>query len=319
MTARRTRLAILISGRGSNMAALIYASRAEDCPYEPALVTGNKPDAPGLALAHAEGVTTAKLDGKAKDFWTQLDETLRAHEVEMVALAGFMRIIPDDFLAKWEGRIVNIHPSLLPKYKGVGTHKAAIDAGDKVTGATVHLVIPELDSGEVLGQVEVAIVEGDTPETLADRVLIAEHQLYPRVLSDYLGRALDPDWITEEVGRRALALPETMFKTSHGAPAWRVGSKSTGKLFAIMWVRHHGEDHVGLLVKCSGQEEMAGLIEADPDLYFRPQYYGPSNWIGIRLDRPDTDWDHVEHWLQRSWIECAPARVAKLHKVAAEF
>lgn len=319
MTARRTRLAILISGRGSNMAALIYASRAEDCPYEPVLVTGNKPDAPGLALAEAEGVAAAKLNGKAKDFWEKLDETLHAHKVEMIALAGFMRIIPDAFLSRWDGRIVNIHPSLLPKYKGVGTHQAALDAGDKVTGATVHLVIPELDSGEVLGQVEVAIMPGDSADSLAERVLIAEHQLYPRVLSDYLGRALDPDWISEEVGRRALALPETMFKTSHGAPAWRVGSKSSGKFFAIMWMRYHGEESVGLLVKCSGQEEMAQLIEADGDLYFRPQYYGPSNWIGIRLDRPDTDWDHVEEWLQRSWIECAPARLAKLHKLAAEF
>ncbi|RZV53508.1 MAG: phosphoribosylglycinamide formyltransferase, partial [Sphingomonadaceae bacterium] len=238
---------------------------------------------------------------------------------EMIALAGFMRIIPRDFLQRWDGKIVNIHPSLLPRHKGIGAHEAVLEAGESVTGASVHRVIPELDSGDVLGQVEVAVMPGDTPETLADRVLIAEHQLYPKVLSDYLGRFSDPEWLTDQVSKRALALPETLAKTSHGAPAWRVGSKSSGKFFAIMWIRHHGEEHVGLLVKCAGQDEMAGLIEADPDLYFRPQYYGPSNWIGIRIDRPDTDWEHIESWLERSWTECAPARVAKLHKAAAEF
>lgn len=316
---RRTRLAILISGRGSNMAALLYAAKAEDCPYEPVLVSGNKPDAPGLDLAEAEGVAVERLDGKATGFWETLHEKLEAHGAEMIALAGFMRIIPRDFLERWDGKIVNIHPSLLPRHKGIGVHEAVLDAGEKVTGASVHKVIPELDSGDILGQVEVAVMPGDTVETLADRVLIAEHQLYPKVLSDYLGRFSDPEWLTEQVATRALALPETMAKTSHGSPAWRVGSKSSGKFFAIMWIRHHGEDNVGLLVKCAGQDEMAGLIEADPALYFRPQYYGPSNWIGIRLDRPDTDWEHIESWLHRSWAECAPARVAKLHKAAAEF
>ena len=133
----------------------------------------------------------------------------------------------------------------------------------------------------------------DTAETLAERVLIAEHQLYPRVLSQYLGRTRDFDWITERVGELALALPETRFQTSHGSPGWKVGSQSSGKFFAIMWNRHHGEEAVGVLVKCSGQDEMAQLIEAEPDLYFRPAYYGPSDWIGIKLDRPRVDWDHV--------------------------
>jgi phosphoribosylglycinamide formyltransferase-1 len=319
--AERSRVAVLISGRGSNMAALIYAARADDCCFEVAFVTGDKPDAHGLEIARAEGVAVEPLDARAlgSTYWAQLQEALERAEIDLVALAGFMRIIPDDFLAKWEGRIVNIHPSLLPKYKGLGTHEACLAAGDKRSGATVHLVTPDLDSGEVLGQVEVTVLPGDTPETLAERVLIAEHQLYPRVLGQYLGRTRDFDWITGKVGELALALPETSFQTSHGSPGWKVGSKSSSKFFAIMWNRHHGEEAVGVLVKCSGQDEMAQLIEAEPELYFRPAYYGPSDWIGIKLDRPRVDWDHVAQWLQRSWLAMAPPRLTKLMRVADEF
>ncbi len=230
-----------------------------------------------------------------------------------------MRIIPDDFLDRWGGRMVNIHPSLLPRHKGLNTHEACIAAGEEITGATVHLVTPELDSGDTLGQVEVAVLPGDTPATLAERVLIAEHQLYPRVLSQYLGRTRDFDWITNKVGELALSMPETRFQTSHGSPGWKVGSQSSGKFFAIMWNRHHGEEAVGVLVKCSGQDEMAQLIEAEPDLYFRPAYYGPSDWIGIKLDRPRVDWDHVTNWLQRSWLAVAPPRLTKLLRAAEEF
>jgi len=226
-----------------------------------------------------------------------------------VALAGFMRILPDEFVARWDGRIVNIHPSLLPKHKGLGTHQACLAAGDTVTGATVHLVTPDLDSGEILGQVQVAILAGDTPESLAERVLVAEHQLYPHVLAQYLGRARDFDWITAKVGALALALPETHAQTSHGSPGWKVGSKSSSKFFAIMWNRHHGAESIGVLVKCSGQDEMAELIEAEPDIYFHPAYYGPSDWVGIALDRPRVDWDHVADRLWQSWELVAPRRL----------
>ncbi len=319
----RSRVAILISGRGSNMAALIYAARAEDCPYEVSLVTGDNPAAPGLDLAEAEGVKVARLPAPtAKDksqFFAALQSLLEESDVDLVALAGFMRIIPSEFLARWKGRIVNIHPSLLPSHKGLRTHEAVLAAGEKVTGASVHLVTPDVDSGDVLGQVEVAVLPGDDPAALATRVLIAEHQLYPRILSQYLGRAGDFDWITARVGDLALALPESLFKTSHGSPGWRVGSESSGKFFAIMWNRHHGESSVGVLVKCSGQEEMAQLIEAEPGLYFRPAYYGPSDWIGIRLDRPRVDWDHVASWLQRSWVAVAPPRLTKLMRAAEQF
>lgn len=188
--AERSRVAVLISGRGSNMAALIYASRAEDCPFEVALVTGDNPNAPGLELADAEGISVVKLPppvaGDKGPFFNALNELLEKEAIDILALAGFMRIIPTDFLAKWEGRILNIHPSLLPRHKGLKTHEACLAAGDDVTGATVHLVTPELDGGKILGQVEVAVLDGDTPESLANRVLIAEHQLYPQVLTRYL-------------------------------------------------------------------------------------------------------------------------------------
>ena len=176
--AERSRVAVLISGRGSNMAALIYASRADDCPYEVALVSGDKPDAHGLDIARAERIAVEPLDAKALGpaYWDRLQAVLEKAEIDLVALAGFMRIIPDDFVGKWAGRMVNIHPSLLPKYKGLHSHDACLKAGDKVSGATVHLVTPELDSGDILGQVEVAILPSDTAETLSERVLIAEHQ-----------------------------------------------------------------------------------------------------------------------------------------------
>jgi phosphoribosylglycinamide formyltransferase-1 len=319
--ADRSRIAVLISGRGSNMAALIYAARADDCAFEVALVSGDKPDAPGLALAAAEGVQVEVLDAKSLGpaYWQKLQDVLEKADIDLVALAGFMRIIPDEFLARWEGRMVNIHPSLLPKHKGLGTHHACLAAGEKVSGATVHLVTSDLDCGEILGQVEVAVLPDDTPESLEERVLIAEHQLYPRVVSQYLGRTRDFDWISGKVGELALTLPETRFQTSHGSPGWKVGSQSSGKFFAIMWNRHHGEESIGVLVKCSGQDEMAQLIEAEPDLYFRPAYYGPSDWIGIKVDRPRVDWEHVLAWLQRSWLAVAPPRLTKLMRVANEF
>ena len=309
----RSRIAVLISGRGSNMAALIYAARAEDCPYEVALVTGDNPAAPGLDLADAEGVTVVRIPaptpGDKSQYFNALQKVLEDHDVDLIALAGFMRIIPNDFLGKWDGRIVNIHPSLLPRHKGLKTHEACLAAGEKVTGATVHLVTPDLDSGEILGQVEVAVLPGDSPETLAERVLIAEHQLYPQILSRYLARTNDFDWITDRVGELALALPETRYQTSHGSPGWKVGSPSSSKFFAIMWNRHHGAESIGVLVKCSGQDEMAELIEAEPDLYFRPAYYGPSDWIGIKLDRPRVDWDHISDRLGQSWELVAPRRL----------
>ena len=317
--AERARVAVLISGRGSNMAALLYAARADDCPFDIALVTSDRADAPGLALAAAEGVTVEQLTFDKSTYFERLDALLSDRAIDVIALAGFMRILPADFVTRWAGRIVNVHPSLLPKHRGLATHAAVLAAGETVTGCTVHLVTAALDDGPILGQVEVAVLPGDTPDTLAARVLIAEHQLYPRTLAAFVSQERDPDWIRDKVGALALALPETRFKTSHGSPAWRVGSESAGKFFAIMWTRYHGEDSIGVLVKSSGQDEMAALIEADPAQYFRPQYYGPSDWIGIRLDQGGVDWDHVADWLAKSWRLCAPPRLTKLLRAADEF
>ena len=319
--ADRARVAILISGRGSNMAALIYAARAEDCPYEIVLVSGDKPDAPGLALAEAEGVTTFALDAKllGPNYWKKVHSMLERAAIDVIALAGFMRIIPPDFVAQWVGRMINIHPSLLPRHPGLRSHDAVLAAGEASTGATVHLVSDQVDSGAILGQVEVAVLPGDTPDTLATRVLIAEHQLYPRILSEFVTRERDPEWIVAKVGALALTLPETRFKTSHGAPGWKVGSPSSDKFFAIMWMSHHGEESTAVLVKTSGQDEMAQLITAEPALYFRPAYYGPSDWIGVRLDHAGVDWEHVAQWLDRSWQACAPPRLTKLRRAADAF
>lgn len=159
--------------------------------YEVVVVASDKPDAEGLAWARERGVPTFALSPKEigkPAFEAALDRALRECDVELIALAGYMRLLSDRFVADWRGRIVNIHPSLLPKYKGLHTHARAIEAGDPQAGCSVHLVTEELDDGEVLGRAEVPILPGDTPETLAERVLAAEHELYPRVLSEFASR-----------------------------------------------------------------------------------------------------------------------------------
>ena len=185
MKGQRAKVAVLLSGSGTNMAALLYASRAEQCPYEIVLVASNKPDAGGLRLAKAEGIATFALSHKGmarEDHDAAMDAAIRASGAQWVALAGYMRILTPGFVAGWESRMVNIHPSLLPKYTGLHTHERALAAGDSHGGVTVHLVTAELDCGPILGQTPVAIMAGDTPDTLAARVLIAEHQLYSRCL-----------------------------------------------------------------------------------------------------------------------------------------
>jgi len=182
----RARVAVLISGRGSNMAALLYASRRADCPYEIVLVASNVPDAPGLALAAAEGIATFALSHRGFDraaFDNRIDDELARAGAGHVALAGYMRLLSPGFVERWAGRMINIHPSLLPAHKGLHVHEAVLAAEETVTGCTVHLVTPELDDGPVLGQMRVAVLPGDTPNSLAERVNFAEYQLYPRVLA----------------------------------------------------------------------------------------------------------------------------------------
>lgn len=187
----KARVGVLISGRGSNMEALIAASRASDCPYEIVLVASNNPEAAGLATAAGAGIATFAHPHKGMKravFDQLIDGALREAGVEYVALAGYMRILSEEFIAGWEDRILNIHPSLLPKYKGLDTHGRAIEAGDAAGGCSVHIVTPTLDDGPVLAQTEVPILAGDTPDSLADRVLIAEHRLYPATLATYIRR-----------------------------------------------------------------------------------------------------------------------------------
>ncbi len=187
----KAKVAVLISGRGSNMAALLYASRARDCPYEIVLVAANDPDAPGLTLAAAEGIPTfghSHKGLKRAAFDAIIDAELRRSGAGYVALAGYMRLLSPEFVSQWEGRMLNIHPSLLPLYKGLHTHQRALDAGDSHAGCSVHVVTAALDDGPVLGQTRVAILPGDTEDSLAARTLIAEHQLYPRILAAYVTR-----------------------------------------------------------------------------------------------------------------------------------
>jgi phosphoribosylglycinamide formyltransferase-1 len=184
----RTKLGILISGRGSNMEALLQAGAKDDCPYAPVLVLSNKPEAGGLEKARGYGIPTAAVDhrtyGKDREsFERAVDAELKAAGVELVALAGFMRVLTPWFVNAWAGRLINIHPSLLPKYPGVDTHKRCLDAGDTVHGCTVHQVTVGVDEGPQIGQAEIDILPGDTPDTLATRVLKAEHLLYPRCLA----------------------------------------------------------------------------------------------------------------------------------------
>jgi phosphoribosylglycinamide formyltransferase-1 len=181
------RVAILISGRGSNMRALVDQARG----YDVVLVASNKPDADGLKWAAERGLNVWMLESKGipkEEYDRELSKALEEQRVGTIALAGFMRILSPWFVHEWRGRIVNIHPSLLPKYRGLETHARALAAGDKVGGCSVHVVTEELDAGEVLGQAEVPIDAGDTVESLEQRVLSAEHALYPRVLSEFVAR-----------------------------------------------------------------------------------------------------------------------------------
>ncbi len=190
----RRRVAILISGTGSNMLALARAMQAPDHLAEPVLVLSNNPDAPGLAKAAALGVPTAAIDhrrfhGDRAAHDAAVDRALREAGTELVACAGYLRIMTDRLVESWAGRILNIHPSLLPLFKGLHTHERALQAGVAIHGCTVHEVVPELDSGRILGQAAVPVLPGDTGHALAARVLVQEHRLYPAVLAAF---ASDP-------------------------------------------------------------------------------------------------------------------------------
>ena len=184
----KKRVAVLISGRGSNMTALIEAAKDASFPAEIALVLSNRPDAAGLARAQSEGIATAVVDhttfGKDREaFERAVDAQLAAHRIELVCLAGFMRLLTPWFVRRWEGRLINIHPALLPALKGLNTHERALAEGVTHHGATVHFVVPEMDSGPIILQDQLRVLATDDADTLAARVLEIEHRIYPQALA----------------------------------------------------------------------------------------------------------------------------------------
>jgi len=183
----RKRVAVLISGRGSNMAALIEAAKAKDYPAEIALVVSNQPEAGGLLVARAADIATeivdhTKFSGDRNRFEHEIQTLLEKYRIDIVCLAGFMRLLTANFLAKWPWRVLNIHPALLPDFKGLDTHRRALETGVRIHGATVHFVVPEMDSGPVIAQGAITVRPGDSEEALAVRVLKVEHRIYPLAL-----------------------------------------------------------------------------------------------------------------------------------------
>lgn len=187
---QKKKIAILISGRGSNMRSLVQAAAEADYPAEVAIVISNRPEAAGLAWAKEQGIPVLSLDHthfeNREHFEGQLTSVLSMSGIDVVVLAGFMRLLTAGFVESWRDRMINIHPSLLPAFKGLNTHERALKSGVKIAGCTVHLVRPEMDEGPILAQAAVAVSPDDTAETLAARVLAAEHQLYPVALAEFL-------------------------------------------------------------------------------------------------------------------------------------
>jgi phosphoribosylglycinamide formyltransferase-1 len=184
----KKRVAVLISGRGSNMAALIEAARDASFPAAIVLVLSNRPAAAGLGLARTSSIATAVVDhatyGQDREaFERKMQEMLEAHRVELICLAGFMRLLTPSFVRRWQGRMINIHPALLPAFKGLDTHRRALAAGVKIHGASVHFVVPDMDAGPIIVQGAVAVRDDDSAATLAARVLAIEHRIYPAALA----------------------------------------------------------------------------------------------------------------------------------------
>jgi len=220
----RTRVAILISGRGSNMSALIEATKNAHFPAEIVLVLSNRPGAQGLAHAAEAGVPTQTIDhvpfgNDRQAFYTAVNEALRSRGVELICLAGFMRLLTPWFVEQWDGRLLNIHPALLPAFKGLDTHTRALAAGVKIHGASVHFVVPEMDSGPIIAQGALPVFGDDTPDSLARRVLSIEHRLYPtalRLVAEGRVRLHDGRCIIDGVSNseKLLLVPEIASRTS---------------------------------------------------------------------------------------------------------
>ena len=216
-TPSRCRVAVLISGRGSNMTSLIAAAKDPAFPAEISLVLSNRPEAPGLATARENGITTVAIDHKhhlsREEFERAMQEVLEAHRIELVCLAGFMRILTSWFVERWTGRMINIHPALLPLYRGLHTHVRALADGLKLHGASVHFVVPGMDEGPIIAQAAVPVLDGDTPDTLGARVLAQEHVIYPLALGLLAGGRLTIEGARvringEAAGTSALVAPQ---------------------------------------------------------------------------------------------------------------
>ena len=208
MARTKKRTAILISGRGSNMTAILDAAKAEDYPAEIVLVLANKPDAKGLETASDAGIATVAIDhrnykGDRDAFDAAIQQVLEANEVELVVLAGFMRILTPGFVAKWEDRMLNIHPSLLPSFKGLHTHERAIETGCRLAGCTVHFVRADMDSGPIICQAAVPVLDDDNADSLAARILVAEHKIYPEALALVAGDRVTVEGMKVRITRDA--------------------------------------------------------------------------------------------------------------------
>lgn len=194
MTRTKKRVAILISGRGSNMKNLVLASSTKEFPAEVVLILSNTKKAEGITWAEANQLPTITLDHNSyKDrvsFENDMQKTLERFKIDIICLAGFMRLLSPHFVQKWENKILNIHPSLLPSFKGLNTHQRVLDEGVKFTGCTVHIVEPAMDEGPILGQAVVPVLPNDTEDVLAARVLVAEHKLYPKILELFASQAM---------------------------------------------------------------------------------------------------------------------------------
>ncbi len=262
---------MLLSGRGSNMTSLVEQADG----YRVVLVASDRPDAPGLAWAAERGLPVFALSpkgiGKAAHE-AALDRALRAACIEVVALAGYMRLLSPGFVARWHGRILNVHPSLLPRYRGLDTHARAIAAGDVEAGCSVHLVIDELDAGAVLGRARVPILSGDTADTLAARVLVEEHRLYPRILSEYCRAMPTP---LDHLRRVALALPHA---------------------------EERAEEH--------GGDPVVFVVAGEPFAELRDgrtlRVLAEAGWDSAEL-ADDADWPALEDRIARGWELAAPA------------
>ncbi|SEM61005.1 phosphoribosylglycinamide formyltransferase-1 [Sphingomonas gellani] len=292
--AERVPVAVLLSGRGSNMRALVQASRQTNCPFRIVLVASDRPDAAGLTWARAEGIDTFALApkgiGKAA-FEAALDDALKASGARVIALAGYMRLVSDAFVERWRNRIINIHPSLLPKYKGLDTHARAIAAGDTVAGCSVHIVNEELDGGALLGQAEVPIRPGDTPDILAERVLEQEHRLYPRVLAEYVRHMTDHPALLR-LRDIVQSLPDVEERTEVARTRFLVGDKPFAELL-------HDNAAGDVSVRLRAAADDRGVAESG-------QSAPTDQWVAVSVG-DDSDWTALEERVVRAWELAAPA------------